>query len=162
AAVAVQEITERVARRALARAYILRERGQEDARWWIERWVHIEDRDTEGLAVPFRLWPAQVEVLEAFVHHRRVIVLKARQLGLTWLALAYAAWRMVHRPGYQVVALSKREDDAKELVRRMAFILRHLPRWMIRHRRDETAGYTGPVWDDTTLTVTIQHPGGEP
>src|SRR5690606_9477667 len=54
------------------------------------------------------------------------------------------------------------EDDAKELVRRMAFILRHLPRWMIRHRRDETAGHTRPVWDDTTLTVTIQHPGGEP
>lgn len=161
-AVAVQEITDRVARRALARAYILRERGQEDARWWIERWVHIEDRDAEGLAVAFRLWPAQVEVLDAFVTRQRVIVLKARQLGLTWLALAYAAWRMVHRAGYQVVAMSKREEDSKELVRRMAFILRHLPRWMIRHRRDETAGYTGPVWDDTTLTLTIQHPGGEP
>src|SRR5690606_15806451 len=41
-------------------------------------------------------------------------------------------------------------------------ILRYLPRWMVRHRRGETAGYTGPVWDSTALSVTIQHPGGEP
>lgn len=139
-------------------------RAKRDCRYFVETFVRIEDRDAPDgdIAIPFKLWPKQVEALQAFLDHRLTVVLKARQLGLTWLALAYAVWRMVTRPGYQVIALSKTEDDAKELVRRVRFILRHLPMWMCRPKKDCAPGYVGITWDATTETVTLLHPNGEP
>lgn len=138
-------------------------RCRADPLYFVSEYVRIEDRDVPEVAIPFILWPAQTKVLETILDSRLVVVLKARQLGLTWLALAYAVWRMVFQSGYTVVALSKREDpDAKELVRRVEFILRHLPRWLVRHVRDQVKGFVGPLWDATVLKVTVQHFNSEP
>jgi len=131
-----------------------------DAEYFIENYVYIEDRDSEQLAVLFHLWDGQKIALEAFENERLNIVLKARQLGLTWLTLAYAVWNMIFNAGFMIVALSKKDDDAKELVRRTGFILRHMPEWLIRHKRD-SAGWQGITWEDTTSTITIHFPNGE-
>ncbi|HOO12449.1 MAG TPA: terminase family protein, partial [Bacillota bacterium] len=128
---------------------------------FIRKYVYIEDRDAPELAVPFALWPKQAKVIEAFLVNRLTILLKSRQLGATWGSLAYAAWRLVFTPGYSVVALSKREDDAKELTRRMAFILRYLPRWMIREKKTAGKNFSGPVWEATSLSIVITHTDGE-
>ena len=40
-----------------------------------------------------------------FQNERLVVVLKARQLGLTWLAVAYALWSMMFHPIATVLAL---------------------------------------------------------
>lgn len=150
---------------------------------FVANYVKIEDRDeaislepepglepideneyvekTDGIAVPFTLWAGQIDVLKEFLITRLLIILKARQLGLTWLAIAYAVWRMVHFPGYQVVALSKKErPDALELVRRVKFILKHLPSWIIQEK-SKTA-WDGPTWEATALSITIHHPDKEP
>lgn len=129
---------------------------------FIHHYVKIEDRDAPGLAIPFTLWPKQGEALQSFLDHRLTICLKARQLGLTWLALAYAVWKMVFGPGYSVVALSKKEDDAKELVRRVKFILRHLPEWLIWEKKKAPPSWRGLTWEATALTVSVYHEGGEP
>lgn len=138
---------------------------------FIRKWVYIEDKDEAGseagIAVKFRLWPLQLKALAAIVFQRLLIILKARQLGVTWLVLSYAVWRMLFFPGYTVVALSKKEDpDAKELIRRVRFILSKLPPWMIRERNPENKGklkhFSGPTWEAMTLKVTIYHPGKEP
>lgn len=126
--------------------------------FFVTNFVMLEDPDG-GLPVPFRLWPEQVRVLRAFCEHRLLIVLKARQLGLTWLALAYAVWRMLTRPGYSVLCISRRQDDAAKLVRRVEFILRHLPAWLVV-RADSGVG---PIesWESTTYRAVIHHPDGE-
>jgi len=148
-----------------ARAELIAEKKCREAKkgcfTFIEKYVHIEDRDSPELAVPFLLWEKQKAALEMIIHNRLMIILKARQLGLTWLALAYAVWRMIFTPGFAVVALSKREEDAKELTRRVTFILRYLPRWMIR-QKEKGSMFAGPMWDSTTMTVIITHPDGEP
>jgi len=137
------------------------ELGKRSCQYFIEKFVKIEDRDADELAVPFTLWPKQVGALESFVNNRLNIVLKARQLGLTWLALSYAVWKIIHQPGYAVVAMSKREEDAKELARRIGFVLKYLPPTMIQDKK--TAGkWAGLTWEATTLTITINHPGKEP
>src|SRR5262245_43131005 len=56
----------------------------------------LKDR-AAGLWVPFQAWPAQLRVLEDLQAHTRVCVLKARQLGFTWAALAWALFLMVTR-----------------------------------------------------------------
>ncbi len=137
------------------------ERWRRNSQEFIEEAVKIEDRDAVGLAIPFTLWPAQSNVVSTFLTERLTIVLKARQLGLTWLALAYAVWNMVFKSGFSTIALSKRELDSKELVRRVEFILRYMPDWMIRERKDRPRGWKGLVWSSTSLSVTIEHPGQE-
>jgi len=140
---------------------VRQERGKRNAQYFTENFVKIEDRDSAELAVPFILWAKQIEALNSFLNNRLNIVLKARQLGLTWLALAFAVWMLVYRAGYSVVAMSKREEDAKELTRRICFILKYLPNTMIREKK--TAGkWAGPTWEATTLQVIINHPGKEP
>jgi len=101
-------------------------KGREDAAHFVETFCRIEDRDAPGVIVPFRLWPAQKEALSAFCENRLTAVLKARQLGLTWLALCYAAWRMYYVDGYSVIALSRTEGEARELARRMGVIFANM------------------------------------
>ena len=101
----------------------------------------------------------EADGLEAFDKYKLTIVLKARQLGLSWLALAYAVHGLVFQPGYSVVALSKREDEAKELVRRVKLILEYLPPFIIRKKdKHLPPNYTGPTWDATTTYIAIYHP----
>lgn len=149
-----------------ANAAIELQRRQEQSRiktdieYFVENYVYIEDRDSPDLAILFHLWDGQKRALKEIHENRLNIILKARQLGLTWLTLAYAVWCMVYKPGYMVVALSRGEDEAKELARRVGFICKHLPTWMLRHKKDKADNI--PYYDDTTSVITIYHPNGEP
>lgn len=125
--------------------------------YFVENLVKIEDRDSLELAVPFTLWDGQKTVLDRFINDRLNIVLKARQMGLTWLALAYSVHCIVYNSGYQVVAMSKKEEDAKELVRRMTFILRHLPEWLITEETKENKKDGRLHWTSTTMSISIGH-----
>jgi len=102
-----------------------------DVEYFIERMVNIEDLDSPEINVPFKLWDGQKKALNEIIENRFNIVLKARQLGLTWLALAIALHYMIIKRGYKVIALSRTDDDAKKLVKRIDFIIRHLPKWLI-------------------------------
>lgn len=130
-----------------------------NCRRFIRRYVSIFDPDVPGVVIPFRLWPAQEQVLDAFLTKRLVIVLKARQLGLTWLALAYTLWRMLFSPGFTAIAISRREKDAQKLVERVEFMLRHLPGWIVRPVESRTTGME--TWEATAAKVVIHHPDGE-
>jgi hypothetical protein len=123
-----------------------RELCKRDIFYFVDEYVKIEDRDKpDSIAIKFELWPRQKTVLSDFLAHRLLQILKARQLGLTWLALAYAVWCMIFKAGFSVIALSKTDDDAKELVRRAEFILNNLPKWI------------APKWIATKETLTIYH-----
>jgi len=71
---------------------------------------------TERTWKPFLLWPAQRQVLELLGEHHRVVVLKARQLGLTWVCLAYLLWHVLLHPAAVIGIFSRREEDAQELL----------------------------------------------
>lgn len=166
---------QRIQLRRERRARQLWKRCGASCRFFISRFVRIENKDavTTGgdIVIPFTMWPAQIEALRVFLTERLVIALKARQLGLSWLALAYAVWRMLFFPGYSAILISKREDDTKELVDRVRFILDHLPRWMVRSRdeasqiRKQTSidfdDMPWPIYEVTSLSVTIYHPSGQ-
>lgn len=77
--------------------------------------------------IPFRLWRAQERALALLEKNRFCIVLKARQLGMSWLVLCYALHGMLTRPGSTVVAVSRTETEAKELVRRLRAMTRCMP-----------------------------------
>lgn len=61
---------------------------------------------------------------------QRVLVLKGRQLGLSWIAAAYALWVALTERGALVLLLSQTKDDALELLAKVQFVYDHLPEWL--------------------------------
>jgi hypothetical protein len=148
-------------------------RAKLECQYFIENFVKIEDRDSIEIAVPFKLWETdcgefqnQVDALNTFLIERLIICYKARQLGFTWLALAYETHKEIYTPGWVVVALSKREEDAKELVRRITFILSNLPDYIVIDKKNFKGNWDDkghpispvPVWESTALSIVIYHP----
>lgn len=122
-----------------------------DLLYWVNNYCPIEDKDAPEVVVPFTAWPAQEELLRGYLHNRLNIVLKARQLGVTWLSLYYCVHDLISHAGHTVIALSKTETEALELVRRAKVILDYQPEIL--------AG--GEIeYDGTTSTVNIRHKNG--
>jgi len=71
---------------------------------------------TEEDWIPFDLWPAQAWVLRRLADGRLVVALKARQLGMTWLVLAWCLWQMLFKPAATVGIFSRTETDAIDLL----------------------------------------------
>lgn len=69
-----------------------------------------------GVWAPFRLWDAQVDVLQTLHTAQLTVILKSRQLGLSWLVLAYALWLMLFRPAATVSVFSRRQEEAVYLL----------------------------------------------
>ena len=109
-----------------------------------------------GPAMPIELWPlveraaelaigarTQEEVLEVLWREKRTLMLKARQLGMTWLVLHYAYWTIAFRadtPLARALALSKRGDDASKLLARARRIRDLLPPFLRHEESSETKG----------------------
>lgn len=77
--------------------------------------------------VPLELFDYQQDVLEAFRTHRYLVVLKARQLGLTTMAMAYALWMLLFRPGSNIVLVSKNQTTADKALELLDFMYQFLP-----------------------------------
>lgn len=119
--------------------------------YFFRRYAWLEDKDAPEKVVPFRPWPEQTDAYRSIHRHKLNIILKARQLGITWLALNYSAWDLMVHPGNTVVALSKTETDAQELVRRMTVIMSANPALL--------AG-GGITWDGNASEIRLRCPGG--
>lgn len=78
----------------------------------------------------FTLWPAQVSVAWQLMTHRLLIILKARQLGISWLCCGYALWLCLFSPGKLVLLYSQGEREAMELLRRVKSLYERLPDWL--------------------------------
>jgi len=87
----------------------------------------------------FELFDYQKDTLDVFRNERYVIVLKARQLGLTTLAMAYALWMLMFRPGSNVVLVSRSQTAADKALEIIDFMWSFLPGWV---------SYRGPKLDN--------------
>lgn len=109
--------------------------------YFVRGYGHLQP--PRGAPIPFAMWAEQEEVLVAFWHRRRVIVLKARQLGLTWLALHYAYWLQAFNedtPNARILALSKHGGDASKLLERARKIRELLPPFLRHDEASDTRG----------------------
>jgi hypothetical protein len=100
--------------------------------YFLSRHGRIYDPDRRDW-IPFALWPAQEAVLSQVRGEQLSVILKARQLGLTWLCLGYGLWEMVFRPPARFLCFSRRETDAAYLLgpERLRGMLERLPGWLL-------------------------------
>jgi hypothetical protein len=104
------------------------DRARRDPELFIDRFCWVIPAEG-GEPIRFALWDFQREVL-ADIHdpeHDSLVVLKARQLGLSWLALAYGLWLTACNPGQTCLILNRNLGAAIELLDRIRFMIRWLP-----------------------------------
>lgn len=102
-----------------------------DYQYFLTEWCFIYDAQA-ATWIPFELWPEQIDVLNTIHDNQLTIILKARQLGLTWLCLGYILWSVLFRPIATVMLYSRRDDEAMALLsdERLRGMLMRLPEWM--------------------------------
>lgn len=98
--------------------------------YFVSEYCWIEDKRLSR-AIRFLLWVSQVAILSKFLASERLIILKARQLGLTWLTAAYCLWLAITKPLQLIVVISAKEDWAVEFLDRVKFIQDRLPVWLV-------------------------------
>lgn len=97
---------------------------------FIDRYIIIDNAqpgETELSEMPFRLWEAQRDLLAAMISERLLLILKARQLGISWLVLAYALWLCLYHGGRLVLVFSIGQSEANEMLRRVHAMYWRLP-----------------------------------
>ena len=97
--------------------------------YFLNEYVWIENKETKA-AMKLKLWPAQAGIIGEMVGCLLLVILKARQLGLTWLTAAYVLWRSIKHPLHLTVVISVNEDLSIEFLDRIYFILDRLPSWL--------------------------------
>jgi hypothetical protein len=100
-----------------------------DVYYFINNYVKIVHVD-RGI-VPFRMWPFQEEIVQAFEDNRFVICKLARQSGKsTVVVCGYFLWYILFHPDVSVGILANKEATAIELLRRLKQSYELLPMFM--------------------------------
>ena len=87
-------------------------------------------RHPERGRILFEMREAQTETALAWIEHRRTIVLKARQIGFSTLAAAFAFWEVFFWSDRPEVMLSRTEREAAKLLQKAKYGYKQLPEWM--------------------------------
>jgi hypothetical protein len=95
----------------------------------------------------FKAWAWQLQLLALMMVTRLLVILKARQLGVSWLAAIFALWTAMFRPGQRVLLISKGQDDADDLLGKVSFVFHRLPEWMQPAYRENTSSLRFPDLD---------------
>jgi len=96
---------------------------------FINKYVKIQ-HPKKGL-VPFNTYEFQDECVQDFLDHQFNVVLKARQMGLSTLTAAYAAWMVLFYKHKNVLIIATKLDVAKNIVKKVKTIIRNLPPWLV-------------------------------
>lgn len=97
---------------------------------FLSEYVFILEPPPGGGIIRFQLWTHLLSLVADLLTERLIVVLKARQIGISWLLAAYALWVVMFQKGAVVLMLSKGERDSRDLLGKSDFIYEHLPDWM--------------------------------
>ena len=99
--------------------------------YFINTYCKIYDSVSKDWIV-FHLWPKQERLIQVIDQRQLLVILKARQLGISWLALAYALWQVLFRPIASISLFSRREPESIYMLgnERLRGMYNQLPEWM--------------------------------
>lgn len=118
--------------------------------YFITHYIKIRSNDERDW-IPFTLWDTdvspydnQVDVIRKYKLSNKIVALKARQLGLTWLFLSLFLHAMLFQKNAFVLLLSRGQDESIEQLDRLRGMYEHLPTWM--HVKEEVIA-SKTVWE---------------
>ena len=130
-----------------------------DIVYFICTFCFIQDRKTMR-PLRFKLWEGQKASLPKIITEKLLIILKARQLGLTWLVCAYVVWRAIFHFNELIIIVSGSDEDyGVEFLARCKFIFDNLPDWMkpqVYKRNEKELCFGNEVKDPKTGITKIE------
>jgi phage terminase large subunit-like protein len=100
-----------------------------DPKYFIKNYIKIS-HPTKGL-VKFDLFPYQEECLDNFITHKKIIVNKSRQLGLSTITAAYSLWMAIFHRERNILVIATKLDVAKNFLRKVRANFDGLPDWLV-------------------------------
>lgn len=101
-------------------------------------------------------WNWQREVLDTLRSEQKTIILKARQLGITWLCAGLQLAEALTRPGTLHLIYRQKEDDAAEIIERIWQMFTTLP----EHLKMGVRVLTPRTGHHPFLAIELEHPDG--
>jgi len=80
--------------------------------------------------IPFKTYDFQSTLVEDLSLHRFIVVLKARQLGISTITAAYVTWLCLFHRDKNVLIVATKLSTAANLVKKVKTILKNLPEWL--------------------------------
>jgi len=99
-----------------------------DIKYWINNYV--KTKSSVGGMIPFELYPFQEKTVDDFVENRFNIVLKSRQMGISWLSAAFAAWYAIFYDSKEIGILANKQIAAQNMLQKVKDVIDYLPDWM--------------------------------
>ena len=99
-----------------------------DPNYFIENYVRISH--PEKGPIPFRTYPFQKDLLQDYNAYRFNIILKGRQLGISTVTAAYAAWLILFHREKNILVIATKLSTAGNLVKKVKFMIKNLPPWL--------------------------------
>ena len=96
-----------------------------DPVYFIENYVKIINID-KGL-IPFKLYPFQHKLIDAYHNQRKVILLSGRQIGKSQTCAAYICWWMIFNQDKMAAILANKAITAREILSRVQLAYENLP-----------------------------------
>ncbi len=100
-----------------------------DPVYFIRNYAKIQ-HPTRG-TIPFETFPFQDDCVKAFEDHRLNIVLKSRQLGLSTVCAAYAAWLALFHKDKNILVIATKLPTAMNFIKKVRHILQTIPPWLL-------------------------------
>ena len=97
-------------------------------KYFIQNYVKIVHQK-KGI-IKFDMYDFQERALSDLFNYDYNIMLKARQMGMTTLLSAYALWLMVFEDNKEVLALSYKQNKARNIIKKIKRMNSKLPAWM--------------------------------
>ena len=80
--------------------------------------------------IPFTLYDFQGRVVSDFVKNLCNIVLKSRQMGISWLVSGFVLWLAMFFEEKNILMISIKKQAAKRLLDKVKYLYDNLPDWM--------------------------------
>ena len=112
----------------------------------IESYLETEDR-TQGGFVPFKLFPRQQELVEAYKKNDHNIVMKPRQAGISTTTAAYLAVLTAlasNKSTQKILIAANKQETAKEFLKKIRDFTVQLPGWMDVYRPGSSESWFDP------------------
>lgn len=103
-----------------------------DKKYFLSNYVYIQVQpkwDQRG-RTKFELFDYQERALDTWNENRFTVIVKARQLGFTTLAMADVLWHCLFQPGSNMLLVSKSQDSANKNLGMVKFMYQFLPEWL--------------------------------
>jgi hypothetical protein len=135
---------------------------QQSCMYFLANYAYIQDPLLGKIR--FDPWPVHQELINLITNNHRLVVLKARQVGVSWLIAGYALWRASFYDGTNVLMLSKREDEARKLLGKSFYIYQNLPLFLRRKQLKKNESefiFADPQIPQTSIAAITAFPSTE-